>query len=82
MLDRPIQAAAEGMPKNRISNTDLLTIDDRLGNIACLNDALFLAVASIDEPRHCDAIQAVSLQISKDIASLRDRVEELRELLK
>ncbi|AFL53984.1 hypothetical protein ABIE78_006390 [Sinorhizobium fredii] len=82
MLDRPIQAAAEGLPINRISSTDLRTVDDRLGAIACLNDALFLAAAAIDEPRHCDALQALSMQINKDIASLRDRVEDLLEMLK
>ncbi|MEY9531186.1 hypothetical protein [Sinorhizobium fredii] len=82
MLDRPIQAAAEGLPKNRISSTDLLVVDDLLGAIACLNDAIFLAAGSIDETRHCDALQALSMQINKDIASLRDRVEDLLEVLK
>ncbi|ASY69726.1 hypothetical protein [Sinorhizobium fredii] len=82
MLDRPIQAAAEGLPKNRISSTDLLVVDDRLGDIACLIDAMFLAAGSIEEPRHCNALQALSMQANKDIASLRDRIEDLRELLK
>lgn len=83
MLDRPIQAATEGLPKNRISSTDLRVIDDRLGAIACLNDALFLAAASIEaEPRHCDALQALSMQINKDIALLRDSIDDLTEILK
>ncbi|THK34681.1 hypothetical protein EHS39_28880 [Ensifer sp. MPMI2T] len=83
MLDRPIQAAAKGLPKNRcVTSSDLLAIADRLAVVANLNDAVFMAAASIDEPRHCDAMQALSMQISKDLASLRDRVEDLREVLK
>ncbi|WP_244427904.1 hypothetical protein [Sinorhizobium fredii] len=61
MLDRPIQAAAEGMPKRHGSSTDLLVVDDLLGAIACLNDAMFLAAGSIEEPRHCNALQALGL---------------------
>ncbi|WP_037461318.1 hypothetical protein [Sinorhizobium fredii] len=82
MLARPSQATAEGLPKNRISSADLLVVDDRLGDIASLNDAIFLAAGSIEERRHCNALQALSMQINKDIASLRDRIEDLRELLK
>ncbi|MEY9717899.1 tRNA uridine 5-carbamoylmethylation protein Kti12 [Sinorhizobium fredii] len=82
MLARPSQATAEGLPKNRISSADLLVVDDRLGAIASLIDAMFLAAGSIEEPRHCNALQALSMQANKDIASLRDRIEDLRELLK
>ncbi len=80
MLDRPIQAAAEGLLKKRSSN-DLRIISDELDAIAYLNDAMFMSAGSVEEPRHCNALQALSMQINKDLTSLRDRVEALMEAM-
>lgn len=72
MLDRPNQAAAEGLPKNvsaKISTrkSDLIDIIDKLFEARDFCEAIFMAAASLSDPAEVSVFQRLA-QVVKDRA--------------
>lgn len=75
MLDRPTQAAAEGLPI--LTRRAVLAIENGLDAVGYLVDAVYMAAFSIEEPRQVNAIQELARQISKEITALQDKIEAI-----
>lgn len=85
MLDRPIQAAAEGLPKTRITTTAPAMADvvDRLDDAADLAQALIMAAGGATgcDEKEIAAISRLALRVAEDIRRAKSLLMQARETL-
>ncbi|XKM41247.1 hypothetical protein A4U53_010895 [Rhizobium ruizarguesonis] len=72
-------AGGKPMSLPSLSSHKISDVEDILASVRFLNEAVFMAAASIGDRDQMNAIQAVNDEIENKLLIARDRLDEIRE---
>jgi hypothetical protein len=80
MPNSPIPATGEAMPKcsPSLASRKISDVEDIIATARYLNEAIFMAVASLGDRDQVNAIQALADEINNKLLVARDRLDEVR----